>query len=310
MAISQTVFSSPPSPRSSIGSRLSMWPIRLPVDAVAHQAPQARREARGDLARDAELLVLLLADEAGAVVHGDADAPLAGAVGAAAVPEAAVPDQHAARLHLRRDAVVVAAEVGRAVRLVAAGNEAGGAVLLGEVGERPHGVADDRAMGLVEGDQLVVGVDGLRRLAGADADRGERGDQAAVVEHALDDRQHVRVHRDPLVERAVHQQVVDAPGAGAPRSRSAPGRCRAPAPGAAGPPGARRRGRARSRPRRSRTRPARSGPASFSSSRPDPLLKCQLPGASRTPGFRMPAGSRARLAASRARAKSSGRSRS
>ena len=34
-------------------------------------------EAPGDLARDAELLVLLLADQAGAVVHGDADAPLA-----------------------------------------------------------------------------------------------------------------------------------------------------------------------------------------------------------------------------------------
>ena len=186
--ISQTVFSSPPSPRSSIGSRLSMWPIRCAVDAVADQAPEARREARGDLARDAELLVLLLADEAGAVVHGDPDAALAGAVGAAAVPEAAVPDQHAARLHLRRDAVVAPAEVRRAVCAVAAGHDARGAVRLGEVGERPHRVADDRAVGLVEGDQLVVGVDRLRRLAGADADRGERGDQAAVVEHALHDR--------------------------------------------------------------------------------------------------------------------------
>ena len=35
------------------------------------------------------------------------------------------------------------------------------------------------------------------------------------VEHALDDRQHVRVHGDALVQLAVHEQVVDAHGAGA-----------------------------------------------------------------------------------------------
>jgi len=39
------------------------------VDAVADQLAQARGEAARDLARDAELLVLLLADEAGAVVR-------------------------------------------------------------------------------------------------------------------------------------------------------------------------------------------------------------------------------------------------
>ena len=39
---------------------------------------------------------------AGAVVHRDADAALVGAVGAAAVPQAAVPDQHAAAAHLGR----------------------------------------------------------------------------------------------------------------------------------------------------------------------------------------------------------------
>src|SRR5262245_38345570 len=63
-------------------------PDQVAVDAVADQRAQARREARRDLARDAELLVLLLAQEAGAVVHRDADAALAGGVGAAAVPEA------------------------------------------------------------------------------------------------------------------------------------------------------------------------------------------------------------------------------
>src|SRR4030095_5742992 len=66
-------------------------PDQVAVDAVADQPAQARGEARRDLARDAELLVLLLAQEAGAVVHRDADAPLAGGVGPPAVPEAPVP---------------------------------------------------------------------------------------------------------------------------------------------------------------------------------------------------------------------------
>ena len=50
-------------------------------------------------------------------------------------------------------------------------------------------------------------------------DRGQRRDQAAAVEHALDDRQHRRVHRDRLAERPVGEQVVDAQGLRCPRSR-------------------------------------------------------------------------------------------
>ena len=61
-------------------------------------------------------------------------------------------------------------------------------------------------------DQLIVGVDRLRRLARADGDRRQRRDEAAAVEHAFDDRQHVGVHGDPLVQVAVHEQVVDPPG--------------------------------------------------------------------------------------------------
>ena len=79
---------------------------------------------------------------------------------------------------------------------MAAGDEPGGAVRLGEVGERPHGVADDRHVRLVQRDELVVGVDRLGALARVDGDGGERGDQAAGVEHALDDRQHVAMDRD------------------------------------------------------------------------------------------------------------------
>src|SRR5512137_386920 len=61
------------------------------VDAIAHELAEPGREAARDLARDAELLVLLLAHVARAVVHRDADATARRAVGAAAVPETAVP---------------------------------------------------------------------------------------------------------------------------------------------------------------------------------------------------------------------------
>src|SRR5262249_11944242 len=93
------------------------------VDAVSHQLAQPGREAAGDRARDAELLVLLLPDPPGAVVHGDADTALIGAIGAAAVPQAAVPDEHAAAWHLGGDAVVALAED----RRLAQGRPPGGA---------------------------------------------------------------------------------------------------------------------------------------------------------------------------------------
>src|SRR5579872_5116508 len=57
------------------------------VDAVAHQRLEPWGKGPRQFRRHAQLLVLLLADEAGAVVHGDAGSPLAGAVGPAAMPE-------------------------------------------------------------------------------------------------------------------------------------------------------------------------------------------------------------------------------
>ena len=65
-------------------------------------------------------------------------------------------------------------------------------------------------MRLRQRDELIVGVDRLRGLAGQDRDRRQRRDQAAGIEHAVDDRQHVLVHGDPLVQRAEREQVVDA----------------------------------------------------------------------------------------------------
>src|SRR5205085_7722992 len=61
------------------------------VDAVADELLQPRRERLDQRRRQPEVLVLLLADVAGAVVHGDADALLVGRVGTAAMPQRAVP---------------------------------------------------------------------------------------------------------------------------------------------------------------------------------------------------------------------------
>ena len=116
---SQTIVESGVRPRISIGWRLVDVADEAVVERVADELLQARRELRRDLARDAELLVLLLADVAGAVVHRHADAAPAGAVRAAAVPEAAVVDQDAALRHLGRHALVLAEVVGHSGRACA-----------------------------------------------------------------------------------------------------------------------------------------------------------------------------------------------
>src|SRR5205807_2469057 len=147
---------------------------------------------------------------AGAVVHGDADPPLRGPVGAASVPEAPVPDEDASFRHLGRDGLVGVAVVGGAVAHVRPGHQAGGPVLIGEVGEGPHGVAHRGRVGLGQGYQLVVGVDGLSGLTRADGDGGQGRDQAAGVQDLLHDGQNVVVDGYALVELPVGQQVVDA----------------------------------------------------------------------------------------------------
>src|SRR5581483_10157452 len=65
------------------GAALVDVPDEPAVDAVAAELAEARREAARDFARDAELLVLLLADPSRAVVHRDPDAPDGRPVGAA-----------------------------------------------------------------------------------------------------------------------------------------------------------------------------------------------------------------------------------
>src|SRR5262249_56748985 len=76
------------------------------VAAVPARPARPGRDAARDLACDPELLVLLRPDPAGAVVHRDADAALPCPVRAPAVPQAAVPDEHAPARHLGGGAVV------------------------------------------------------------------------------------------------------------------------------------------------------------------------------------------------------------
>ncbi len=137
------------------------------------------------------------------------DPPLVRPVGASTVPEAPHPDEDAALGHLGRDGLVVLEGVGWLVAQMAARDQARGPVLLGEVGDGPHGVADDGDVGPGQGDQLVVGVHGLGLFARPDRDGGERRDQEPRVEDALDDREDVGVHRDLLEGRPVDEQVVD-----------------------------------------------------------------------------------------------------
>ena len=59
-------------------------------------------------------------------------------------------------------------------------------------------------------DQLIVGVDGLRTLAGADRDRRQRRDQRALADGAFDQRQDGVVHRYLFVDLAAREEVVDA----------------------------------------------------------------------------------------------------
>ena len=163
--------------------------------------------------RQSELLVLLLADVAGAIVHGDADATAS--VWLAPPPCQRLPTQ-TRTLPFSISAGnggVVLERVGGFVVQMAPGHQASGAVLLGEVGDGPHGVADDGDVRSGQRDQLVVGVEWLRVFVGADGDGGERRNEESRIEHPLDYREDVGVDRDLVEERPVRQQVVDPSGA-------------------------------------------------------------------------------------------------
>ena len=79
--------------------------------------------------------------------------------------------------------------------LVAAGDDARGAVGLGEVVERPHGVDDDGRMRPGQGIDGLVAVEYLRLLAGAYLDADGRA-QLVVPQDAVEYAEGERVHVD------------------------------------------------------------------------------------------------------------------
>jgi len=162
---------------------------QISIDAIANQALKSLGKLGGDLAGYAQLLVLLLANETGTIIHRDPDSALIGLVCTAPMPQAAIPDQNASAFHFSRNGLDLLASVfGPARILVAARHDTGGAVRFRKIRDRPHAVANHRRMGPLQRDDLIVGVNRLRLFARTDTDRGDTGDQTPVVENAFDDR--------------------------------------------------------------------------------------------------------------------------
>ena len=143
------------------------------VYGVATEFLESSRELAGDVRMDPQVLVLLLSDEARAVVVGDRKAARVAAVGAAAMPEAAMAEDDAAGWHFSRDRVELHVVRRHVACLVAAGHHAGRAVLFGEVADRPHAVQGEGLMGLLHGDQLVIRMQRLCALAGTQRNRAQ-----------------------------------------------------------------------------------------------------------------------------------------
>ncbi len=142
---------------------------RVRPAVVAHEAEQIDGQGLGHLARHREVLVLLLAQPRDGVGDVEPDAGRGRAVGAAPVVHAAGIDEHRTARHC--GGLGVAGAEGRAVgRCVAADDDPGCAVLLGEVGQRPDRVALDVVAGR-EGEEVespLVPVNWLGGLAGTD----------------------------------------------------------------------------------------------------------------------------------------------
>src|ERR1700737_1785857 len=71
------------------------------MGVVPQKAKKLVRKGGGDLLRDCEILVFLLAKPGAVVVHVQSEARSLRVVGAPAVEEPAIPDQDRARFHLR-----------------------------------------------------------------------------------------------------------------------------------------------------------------------------------------------------------------
>src|SRR4051794_25723052 len=112
------------------------------VDAVSQQFLQSGRQRAYDVRRNGEHVVLLRPQPSRGVLEQHAEARALGAVGTAAVPESAEDEQNRTSRH--RDGYrLVGIDRTSVGPPVAAGHDAGGAVCLGEVVERPHRIEHD-----------------------------------------------------------------------------------------------------------------------------------------------------------------------
>ena len=186
---------------------------QVSINAVTDQALQTLRESGRNRAGDSELLIFLLANEPSAIVHRDPDPMIVQSVGATTVPETAMPHQNAAAFHLRRDGIDVGISIlGPARVFVAERNDAGCAVRFSEISQGPHAVANDRRVRSCQADHLIIGMNRLRRFPSTNADRGEGGDQAAIIEDPFDHRENDRMDWQSRIGFAMSEQIVDPKG--------------------------------------------------------------------------------------------------
>ena len=186
----------------------------------------------------------------------------------------APPHEHRAGVHLGRRPVLTGGRELVVAPAVAARDDPGGAVGLGERVDGPHAGDHDLRVGAGQGIDGVVGVQALRRLAGADGD-GEGHAQLVVADQGVDGASHQGVEDEHVGGPGLGQQAERAPGREAlevvaaqrasrrPRAGGRCGRCRGWARR-----GRRRRPRPRRRPRRRRARRPSSFPAGDTAVRP------------------------------------------
>ena len=100
---------------------------------------------------------------------------------------------------------------------MAARNDAGGPVVLGEVHQHPQGIGDAGTK-RPAGHEVLVGMQGLRRMARPHAPGLEQRQQVVLAEQVLDQRAHRRLQHQVLEHLALVEQVVDRHEAGVARS--------------------------------------------------------------------------------------------
>ena len=187
------------------------------MDVVAEQGLQAGRHCADLFARDAEVKVFLRPRPGLAILVGQGEARLVGAIGAAAVDQGAGEDDGGAgrdlhgnqhRLHLGVGGRP--AGIAGVAPQVAAGDDLGGAIGPSKLIYRgDQAVADGRA-GAAQAIEAVVRVQPLGGLAGLDGDGLTGGEQQARQQYPVEDRHQPGVVGEALEHLGAGDQGIDA----------------------------------------------------------------------------------------------------